>query len=405
MIMSIAGGGGGRTMTKKAPPVPPRHVIWLGWKLVIILSVSLCVFALLRLHFQSDHYSSPSSSSSSSSSSSFYRPRSRLSRANLEFHGPPKLAFLFLVRQDLPLDFLWGSFFENADVASFSIFIHSSPGFEFDESTTRSHFFYGRQLKNSIQVAWGESSMIEAERLLLSAALEDPANQRFVLLSDSCVPLYNFSYIYSYVMASPRSFVDSFLDTKEDRYNQKMSPIIQKHKWRKGSQWITLIRSHAEVIVDDEVIFPEFQKYCKRRLPLDASKGKLNAKLQKQNNCIPDEHYVQTLLSMAELEGELERRTLTYTVWNLSVTRMESKGWHPMTFTYGNAGPQKIREIKAINHVYYETEYRTEWCHTNSTSVPCFLFARKFSRGAAMRLLSEGVVSPFDASALLATNS
>ncbi|MCI70100.1 hypothetical protein A2U01_0091363, partial [Trifolium medium] len=26
--------------------------------------------------------------------------------------------------------------------------------------------------------------MIQAERLLLSAALEDPANQRFVLLSD-----------------------------------------------------------------------------------------------------------------------------------------------------------------------------------------------------------------------------
>lgn len=49
---------------------------------------------------------------------------------------------------------------------------------------------------------------------------------------------------------------------------------------------------------------------------------------------------------MAELEGELERRTLTYTVWNQSATKMESKGWHPITFTYANAGPQKIKEIK-----------------------------------------------------------
>lgn len=40
-----------------------------------------------------------------------------------------------------------------------------------------------------LQVIWGESSMIEAERLLLSAALEDPANQRFVLLSDRSVGL------------------------------------------------------------------------------------------------------------------------------------------------------------------------------------------------------------------------
>lgn len=40
-----------------------------------------------------------------------------------------------------------------------------------------------------LQVAWGESSMIEAERLLLAAALKDPANQRFVLLSDRFVSL------------------------------------------------------------------------------------------------------------------------------------------------------------------------------------------------------------------------
>lgn len=58
---------------------------------------------------------------------------------------------------------------------------------------------------------------------------------------------------------------------------------------------------------------------------------------------------------------------------------------------------------QGINHVYYETEYRTEWCHSNSTSVPCFLFARKFSQGAAMRLLSQEVVNQFEVSALLAT--
>ncbi|KAJ6376915.1 hypothetical protein OIU76_025964 [Salix suchowensis] len=382
-------------MTKKSslPPIllqqSRRRVIWSGWKLVIILSMGLCVFALFRLHL-----SPPPETLLSRRRSSFSR--------EVVFSGPPKVAYLFLVRRGLPLDFLWGSFFENADTGNFSIYVHSEPGFQFDESTTRSHFFYDRQLKNSIQVIWGESSMIEAERLLLDAALEDPANQRFVLLSDSCVPLYNFSYIYSYLMASPRSFVDSFLDVKEGRYHPKMSPVIPKDKWRKGSQWVALIRSHAEVIVDDVVILPVFKRLCKRRPPLDASKGKLNIKLQKQHNCIPDEHYVQTLLSMSGLEGELERRTVTYTVWNQSATKMENKGWHPMTFSYANASPRKIKEIKGINHIYYETEYRTEWCQANSTFVPCFLFARKFSRGAAMRLLSEGIAGPFDASSILA---
>ncbi|XWS19377.1 hypothetical protein CRYUN_Cryun31cG0010500 [Craigia yunnanensis] len=380
-------------MTKKAAtPAPGRRIIWLGWKLVILLSLALCFFALLGLHFSPDIYSSPNS---------FSRPRarSRISRDN--FDGPPKIAFLFLARLNLPLDFLWGSFFENADVPNFSIYIHSAPGFLFDKSTSRSHFFYDRQLTNSIQVLWGESSMIEAERLLLATALEDPANQRFVLLSDSCVPLYNFSYVYRYLIASSRSFVDSFLDVKDGRYHPKMSPVIPKDKWRKGSQWVSLIRSHAEVIVDDEVVLPIFKKFCKRRPPLDTSKGKLNIKLQKQHNCIPDEHYVQTLFAMSELESELERRTVTYTLWNQSAAKMDNKAWHPVTLNYADASPKRIKEIKDINHVYYESEFRTEWCRTNSTSVPCFLFARKFSQGAAMRLLSEGVVGPFEASKLL----
>lgn len=59
--------------------------------------------------------------------------------------------------------------------------------------------------------------------------------------------------------------------------------------------------------------------------------------------------------------------------------------------------------VQDINHVNYETEHRIEWCRSNSTFVSCFLFARKFSKGAAMRLLSEGVVGPFDAAALIDT--
>lgn len=34
------------------------------------------------------------------------------------------------------------------------------------------------------QVDWGEATMIEAERILLKHALEDPLNQRFAFVSD-----------------------------------------------------------------------------------------------------------------------------------------------------------------------------------------------------------------------------
>ncbi|KAK4485060.1 hypothetical protein RD792_007668 [Penstemon davidsonii] len=383
-------------MTKKAqasvkPGLPMRHVLCLGWKIVIFVSLVLCVLAFIRIQQYSEPMTSPYSTA---------LPRRSRVLAD-QFTGNPKIAFLFLVRRNMPLDFLWESFFENADKENFSIYIHSEPGFVYDETTTRSPFFYNRQLENSVKVAWGEANMIEAERLLFEEALQDPANRRFVLLSDSCVPLYNFSYIYNYLVGSPRSFVDSFTDKKDERYNPKMSPVISKRNWRKGSQWVALIRRHAQVVVDDETVFPVFRKFCKRRPPVDPTRGKNNLKLQKQHNCIPDEHYVQTLIAMNDLESELERRTVTYTSWNQSATKMAHEAWHPFTFSYADSGPEQIKNIKDINHIYYETEFRTEWCSNNSTLVTCFLFARKFSRGAAMRLLSQGIVGNFDVSALL----
>ncbi|XP_043808524.1 glycosyltransferase BC10 isoform X5 [Manihot esculenta] len=180
------------------------------------------------------------------------------------FVQKPKIAFLFIARNRIPLEIVWDAFFKGAE-SRFSIFVHSRPGFLLNKATTRSEYFLNRQVNDSIQVDWGEASMIEAERILLRHALEDPWNERFVFLSDSCIPLYNFSYTYDYIMSTSTSFVDSFADTKEGRYNPKMSSFIPVHNWRKGSQWVVLTRKHAEIVVNDTSVFPMFQQHCKRR--------------------------------------------------------------------------------------------------------------------------------------------
>ncbi|XP_037457114.1 glycosyltransferase BC10-like isoform X2 [Triticum dicoccoides] len=179
--------------------------------------------------------------------------------------GNARVAFLFIARNRLPLDLVWDAFFRGDNEGRFSIFVHSRPGFVLTRATTRSRFFYNRQVNNSVQVDWGEASMIEAERILLSHALKDPFNERFVFVSDSCVPLYNFNYTYDYIMSASTSFVDSFADTKQGRYNPRMDPIIPVENWRKGSQWAVLIKKHAEVVVYDDVVLPEFKKHCRRR--------------------------------------------------------------------------------------------------------------------------------------------
>lgn len=290
----------------------------------------------------------------------------------------------------MPLDIAWDPFFQGAERELFSVYIHSRPGFVYSKRTTACQYFFDRQLPNSIQVDWGEASMVEAERLLLGEALKDTRNDRFLLLSDSCVPLYNFTFVYDYIMTTPKSFVDSFLDAKEKRYNPRMAPSIQKFEWRKGSQWFALRRVHAETVAYDTDVFPLFQNLCRKHLSPEFWRQKhMPGDPSKQHNCIPDEHYVQTLLAMKGLESEIERRTLTYTLWNQTGKDHGRKGWHPLTFTSADVNRELISGIKGITSVYYETEDRTQWCSHNGTLGPCFLFARKFTRGAAFRLLNQ----------------
>ncbi|KAK2968371.1 hypothetical protein RJ640_027983, partial [Escallonia rubra] len=295
----------------------------------------------------------------------------------------PKIAFLFIARNRLPMDMVWDAFFQGDIELRYSIFVHSRPGFILNKATTRSVYFLNRQVNNSIQVDWGGASMIQAERILLEAALTDPSNERFIFFSDSCIPLYNFTYTYDYIMSTSNSYVDSFADTKEGRYNPKMHPVVPVHNWRKGSQWVALTRKHAEIVVQDDIVFPLFQRHCMAIYsanPADPSK---------EHNCIPDEHYVSTLLAQEGLEEEITRRTLSHTSWDLQSSKdPKRRGWHPVTYKLADATLSLIQSIKDIDNIYFETEYRREWCTSKGIPSPCFLFARKFTRPAALHLLN-----------------
>ncbi|CAI7730858.1 unnamed protein product [Closterium sp. NIES-54] len=95
----------------------------------------------------------------------------------------PKIAFLFLVRGPLPLERVWQRFFQGHE-GRYSIYIHASTADYECDKHVNSSVFRGRQIP-SVPITWGGPNLIRAERRLLAAALADPANQRFVLLSES----------------------------------------------------------------------------------------------------------------------------------------------------------------------------------------------------------------------------
>ena len=67
-------------------------------------------------------------------------------------------------------------------------------------------------IKNRVATEWGGFTLASATRALLRAALLDPNNQRFALLSESCVPLYSPAVVYSQLVYSDKSRINACAD-------------------------------------------------------------------------------------------------------------------------------------------------------------------------------------------------
>jgi hypothetical protein len=90
--------------------------------------------------------------------------------------------------------------------------------------------FFGREIPTHIFTRWADHSMMEAVRLTVRAALADPLNQRFVLVSETCLPLYPPTVIYQQLMHEDRSRIDACAgNTSETSRLDRCA--------RKGSSW------------------------------------------------------------------------------------------------------------------------------------------------------------------------
>ncbi|XP_057736241.1 glycosyltransferase BC10-like [Arachis stenosperma] len=266
------------------------------------------------------------------------------------FNYTPKVAFMFLTKGPLPLAPLWERFFKGINQQFYSIYVHPLPSF--NGTFNQTSVFHGRTIPSK-EVKWGENSMIEAERRLLANALLDFSNQRFVLLSESCIPLFNFSTIYTYLINTPQTFVEAYDDPSDvgrGRYSPKMRPQIRLSQWRKGSQWFQIDRALAVDMVADRQYFPVFQKFCKPQ-------------------CYSDEHYLPTMVSI-KFWRKNSNRTLTKVDWSRG-------GPHPSRYIRFDVTIDFLEKLR----------YGTTCMYNGKITNVCHLFARKFTLHALDRLL------------------
>jgi hypothetical protein len=203
------------------------------------------------------------------------------------------------------------------------------------------------------EAGWGQISMVDAERRLLANALLDFTNERFVLLSESCIPVQNFTTFYDLMIDSKESNVGTFDDPGpfgRGRYTEAFSPEVDIDHWRKGAQWFEVSRKHAVYIISDVKYYPKFRDFC---VPA----------------CYVDEHYISTMMYI-EFPDEISTRSITSVDWSRG-------GSHPATFNANDINEWLIRNI--VN---------SRGCSINGKEgQPCYFFARKFSPNTLEPLL------------------
>uniref|UniRef100_A0A1J3I146 Glycosyltransferase BC10 n=1 Tax=Noccaea caerulescens TaxID=107243 RepID=A0A1J3I146_NOCCA len=265
-------------------------------------------------------------------------------------HPKLKIAFLFLTNSDLHFAPIWDRFFSGHPQSLYNVYVHADPFVNITRPGNGS-VFENAFITSAKRTARASPTLISAtRRLFATALLDDPANAYFVVLSQHCIPLHSFRFVYQSLFESStfdksnpdptskgiriwyRSFIE--LISEEPRLWKRyiargryaMLPEVPFEKFRVGSQFFVMTRRHALITVKDRTLWRKFKLPCTR-----------------SDECYPEEHYFPTLMNMKDPEG-CTGYTLTKVNWTGTV-----KG-HPYTYKPREVSSELIHQLRRSNH-------------------------------------------------------
>lgn len=226
---------------------------------------------------------------------------------NLTNTNPRKIAFCFLIYDVINHEKLWYDFFKNVDKNKYSIYIH----YKLD---TPLIYFNDYKLKKVVKTEWCGTSLVVAQNLLLKEAMKDKMNKNFVFISNSCIPVKPFSYVYKFI--SPKF---SYFNFMLFNYTKK-----QKINFIKASQWCILNRKHTRQILKNKKI---------QKIIFKTFESKLSMFLTTKINGCPDEYTYITLLARVnkkifkeiKITNNLSFDATTFTNWKDSLNSLDFK--------------------------------------------------------------------------------
>jgi hypothetical protein len=190
-----------------------------------------------------------------------------------------KTALMFLTVGDINHSELWKKFI---DEDKFTVYIHTK-----EEITDP--YFKKFVIPEQIDTKWGEISLVKATLLLIKHALKNEDNNRFILLSDSTVPVKSSKYVYNLSQS----------------IKQNCFWVVNALK-NISHQWFMINRVFASYLVNNDY-----------------------TKLYEHVN-IPDEKYF--LFVCRKYRFTYKNFPTTYVNWNVKTIREDKKGRSPKTY-------------------------------------------------------------------------
>ncbi|KAK8486133.1 hypothetical protein V6N13_139642 [Hibiscus sabdariffa] len=281
--------------------------------------------------------------------------------------SPKKVAFLFLTISPLPFAPLWELYFNQTPQNLFNVYVHADPSYTYDPPF--SGVFAHRVIPSKSTLRFTPTLASAARRLLAHALLHDRSNYMFALFSANCIPIHSFNFTYETLTRSKKSFIEILeneagsFDRWAARGQDAMLPVVKLEDFRIGSQFWSLTRKHARLVVGDEMVWAKFNQPC-----------------MVWDTCYPEENYFPTLIHMRDPRGVVPV-TLTHVDWNGSFDG------HPRMYLESEVTPQLISRLRKDTPRYGDDGTNGSDSQVKRRRRFPFLFARKLSPESIRPLL------------------
>jgi len=201
-----------------------------------------------------------------------------------------KIAFLFLTYNNLKRSDIWDRFFDSKHSDKFTIYNHAKEPEKITDLLLKD-----KHISEHIETCWGCFGSVEANLLMMKQALKDPLNKKFILVSDSCIPIVPFNTFYNEIMKDDKTKINVYnfeTHNSKDRYDNIINPNFPKNEFIKHSaQGLIFNRNHLELIVNSLLDYKDNWKNM---------------------NCV-DEHYFANILRILDTNFNINNENIKIT--------------------------------------------------------------------------------------------